>query len=221
LNLTHAYGCSPNFGSTAHVHPAQHAIDWLVVNGQALMYFANDGGIYRALDGYLGLASGDCGSSNQFDSLNQTLGSMTQFVSFAQHPSDANTLLGGAQGNGSPATSEALVSTKWRNVNSGDGGYTEINPVDPFEWFTSNPGVNIQRCTLGVQCQAQDFDSDPVVSSATLENDVGPFYTPFILDPQNPNQLIVGTCRVWRGATDGTGFIVLSNNFRQRKRCDL
>ena len=39
------------------------------------MYFANDGGIYRALDGYTGLITGDCGGSNQFDSLNGNLGS--------------------------------------------------------------------------------------------------------------------------------------------------
>jgi hypothetical protein len=105
LNLTHVYGCAPNLGSLAHVHPDQHAIDFVVASGKSLLYFANDGGIYRALDGYLGLTAGDCGGSNQFDNLNQTLGSMTQFVSFAQHSNDPNTLLGGTQGNGSPATS--------------------------------------------------------------------------------------------------------------------
>jgi hypothetical protein len=46
-------------------------------NTQAAMYFANDGGLYRALDGYSGLSSGDCGTPNSFESLNQTLGSMT------------------------------------------------------------------------------------------------------------------------------------------------
>ena len=51
-----------------------------------------------------------------------------------------------------------------------------------------------------------------VVSSATLDGDEGPFYTPFILDPQNSNEMIVGTCRLWRGASDGTGFNPLSNN---------
>ena len=212
MNLTHAFGCSPNFGALAHVHPAQHAIDALAGNGKSLLYFANDGGAYRALDGYTGLTSGDCSVSNQFDNLNQALGSMTQFVSFAQHPSDANTLLGGAQGNGSPATANALAGSGWRNVNSGDGGFSEINPANPTEWFTSNPGVNIQKCASGIECHAQDFEANPVVSSATLDGDEGPFYTPFILDPQNPNEMIVGTCRLWRGANDGTGFSALSNN---------
>ena len=48
-----------------------------------LMYFANDGGIYRALNGFTGLTTGSCSGTNQFDDLNQNLGSMTQFVSFS------------------------------------------------------------------------------------------------------------------------------------------
>ena len=35
---------------------------------------------------------------------------MAQFVSFSQHPTDPNTLLGGAQGNGSPATNQATTN---------------------------------------------------------------------------------------------------------------
>jgi len=45
LNLTHAYGCPPDFGSIAHVHPDQHDLDFMVVNGKAILYVANDGGI--------------------------------------------------------------------------------------------------------------------------------------------------------------------------------
>ena len=70
LNLTHVYGCS----SIAKVHPDQHDVDAIVSNGKAILYFANDGGIYRALDGYLGLTTNSCSGTNQFDSLNQTLG---------------------------------------------------------------------------------------------------------------------------------------------------
>ena len=215
LNLTHAYGCPPDFGSIAHVHPAQHALDFMLVNDgtQDVMYFANDGGIYRALDGYTGLTSGSCNAGNQFDSLNETLGSMTQFVSFSQHPNDPNTLLGGAQGNGSPATSASQSSASWLNVNLGDGGYSAIDPANPTAWFTANTDVSIQRCDLGVDCHASDFRNGLVVSNATVGGDSGALYTPYILDPQNSSELLVGTCRVWRGATDGTGFSPLTGNF--------
>ena len=64
INLTHVYGCSPIAGP-AHVHPAQHAMAGLIPatgsdSGNALLYFANDGGIYRALDGYNGLVKRAC-----------------------------------------------------------------------------------------------------------------------------------------------------------------
>jgi hypothetical protein len=215
LNLTHAFGCPPSLGSIAHVHPNQHALAFLLINSnhQSLMYFANDGGIYRALDGYTGLITGTCGGSNQFDSLNENLGSITQLVSFSQHPTDPNTILAGAQDNGSPATSSSQSNTGWANVNSGDGGYNEINPDNPTEWFTANTDVSIQRCAFGVDCRSQDFSSGLVVSNATVGGDSGGFVTPFILDPQNSGELLVGTCRMWRGATDGTGFSVLTDNF--------
>ena len=73
--------------------------------------------------------------------------------------------------------------------------------------------MSIQRCAFGVDCRAQDFSSGLVVSNATVGGDSGGFFTPFILDPQNSGELLVGTCRVWRGATDGSGFSVLTDNF--------
>ena len=215
VNLTHAYGCPPDFASLANVHPSQHAMDFIQIDNrsQVVMYFTNDGGIYRALDGYSGLTSGTCSVPNQFDSLNQTLGSMTEFVSLAQHPSDPNTMFGGVQGNGTPATATSQTSSSWTNVNSGDGGYTDINPSNPLEWFTSNTGVTIQRCAFGINCHSGDFNGDLVVSSSSLDGDQGPLYTPFMLDPQNPATMIVGTCRVWRGNTQGADFSVLGPNF--------
>jgi hypothetical protein len=217
LNLTHAYGCS----AIAMVHPAQHALSFLLTNNnqQDVMYFANDGGIYRALNGYADLTTGTCGGgTNQFDSLNMTLGSMTQFVSFSQALSDASTLLGGTQGNGSPGTQSTGGS--WQNVNFGDGGYTQISPLNEEEWFVSNPpdatsGVNIFSCTNsnGISCHTQDFQNNPVVSSATVGGDTGAYYPPYILDPQNPGELMVGTCRMWRGSATGGAYTVLSHSF--------
>lgn len=209
LNLTHVYGCP----SIAHVHPDQHAIDHTIssLTGKEILYFANDGGVYRALDGQRGLTSGSCSGANQFDSLNASLGSMTQFVSFSQSPVASTTLLGGTQDNGSPATSQAGIDTTWTTVNTGDGGYSEINPSNANDWFTENTGVSIQRCTVGINCDAVGFNQ--VVSSSTVAGDVGAFYTPYSLDPQSSNTMLVGTCRIWRGHTDGSGFVDISNNF--------
>jgi len=220
LNLTHVYGCDP-IAAPAHVHPDQHALAYAIPSsgsdaGNALLYFANDGGIYRALNGYSGLTSGSCSGPNQFDDLNQNLGSMTQFVAFSQHPSDPDTLLGGTQDNGSPATASATVSLGWGNVLGGDGGYDAIDPNVPTNFFASNPdippgGLQIQQCGSGVHCTDNEFS--PVVLSAALNGDDGAFYFPYILDPQSTSALLVGTCRIWRGPRGGGSYVALSPNF--------
>lgn len=214
LNLTHAYGCS----DVAKVHPDQHAIAFLVANGTALLYFAGDGGIYRALDGYTGLTSGACGSTNQFDSLNLALGPMTQFVSISQSSSDSNLIFGGTQDNGAPATAFSQSAGAWVNVNAGDNGFTAVNPANENEWFIAAPpnsasGVNLFRCANGISCRSLDFQNDQVVDSNALGGDTGPFYPPFLLDPQDFNELILGTCRIWRGTTIGGNFSLLSPDF--------
>ena len=220
MNLTHAYGCDPA-GAPAHVHPNQHALASMIPAsgsdfGNALMYFANDGGIYRALDGFLGLSTGSCTGTNQFDDLNQNLGSMAQFVSFSQHPTNDNILLGGTQGNGSPATNQATTNSSWGNVLGGDGGYNAIDPNTPLNYYASNPdippaGLGVQLCSSGANCNNGLFDF--VVTSEDLGGDDGAFYFPYILDPQSPSAMLVGTCRVWRGPRAGGVFAALSPNF--------
>lgn len=216
MNLTHAYGCSP-IAAPAHVHPDQHGLAWVIPStGNALMYFANDGGIYRALDGFTGLTTGSCSGANQFDDLNQNLGSMTQFVGFSQHPTDVNTILGGAQGNGSPATNQATTNPSWVNVLGGDGAYTAIDLLANSNWYASNPdvppgGLGIQLCSNGVNCNDSGFAE--VVTSGTLGGDDGGFYFPYILDSSSATTMLVGTCRVWRGPRTGGLFTALSPNF--------
>ena len=216
INLTHVYGCNP-IGAPAHVHPDQHALAYTFPSGSTsdLMYFANDGGIYRALDGFTGLTTGSCSGTNQFDDLNQSLGSMTQFVGFSQHLTNASLLLGGTQDNGSPATGTATTNLGWGNVLSGDGGYNAIDSSSG-NWFASNPdpgggNLNIQECSSGINCNDSLFNV--VVGSGNLGGDDGAFYFPYILDPQSATSMLVGTCRVWSGPRAGGIFSALSLNF--------
>jgi hypothetical protein len=220
LNLTHVYGCTP-LSALAHVHPDQHALAYAIPSsgaesGADLMYFANDGGIYRALNGFTGLTTGLCSGKNEFDDLNQNLGSMTQFVSFSQSPTDANTLLGGTQDNGSPATATATTSASWGNVLGGDGGYNAIDS-NTGDWFASQPDptpdseLTIQECPSGVNCNDSLFSV--VVNGNDVGGDHGAFYFPYILDPQSTTTLLVGTCRVWSGPRAGGAFTLLSLNF--------
>lgn len=212
INLTHVYGCNPGrLGAPAHVHPDQHGLAFMVASGKAVGYFAHDGGISRTLDGYAGLNTGSCTGTNQFDSLSETLGSMTEFVSVSVHPTDADIMLGGTQDNGSPKTNSATNNSTWQNALGGDGGFNAINPTNTNEWFAANPYVTIVKCEFGTACDNNGFVE--IVSSSNLGGDQGAFYTPYILDPQNPSELLVGTCRVWRISTSGSAPLQLSNDF--------
>ena len=224
INLTHVYGCNPT-ANISHVHPDEHGLDFRVIGGKAVMFFGNDGGVYRALNGFTGLVSGTCTSPNTsagigFENLNNSnLGSLTQFVSFSIHPSDQNTVLGGTQDNGSPAVTNATANPPtWFSANFGDGGDNEINQTNTAQWFTSYPlqqsvGVAITACNTAPNCAPPDFFNNLVVSSSNVGNDLSAFYTPYILDPQNSGEMLVGTCRVWRGSSAGGAFSALSPNF--------
>ena len=222
INLTHVYGCNP-LGAPAHVHPDQHGIGFMVVGDTSPGYFAHDGGISRTLDGYSGLETGSCSGTNQFDSLSQpqsagnteTLGSMTEFVSVAVHPTNGAILLGGSQNNGSPMTSTAGSSTTWQNALGGDGGFTAIDPANPSLWFAANPFVTIMACdsATGTGSDCNDSAFSLVVGSSNLGGDQGAYDTPYILDPQSTGEMLVGTCRVWQISTRGADPVRLSNDF--------
>ncbi|MCU1284865.1 MAG: hypothetical protein JWO13_1215 [Acidobacteriales bacterium] len=211
-NLTHVYGCAP-FGSISGVHPDQHAIDFSRGAFPTRIYFGNDGGLYRALDGS-GLTSSNCADSNPFDNLNAGIGSFSEFVSFSQHPTNPGILLGGLQDNGSPAldpNNAGVQGTTWRGIHVGDGGYNAIDPNTPTIYFASYPDINVQRCASGTSC-VEGLWTD-VVTANRVGNDGASFYPPFILDPAISTKLFFGTCRLWTGNTLGGNYNAISNNF--------
>jgi len=212
LNLTHVYGCSP-LGAPSHVHPDQHAIDFSKTAVPILIYFGNDGGVWRARD-ETALNSTSCGGANPFDNLNGNIGSLSEFVSFAQHPSDPEIILGGLQDNGSPVLVPGNAGANgllWQGVNDSDGGYNAIDPGSPNVFYTSLFDVSVQRCVSGTSCNQSTWAS--IVGPLQVARDGAAFYPPWMLDPQNSSQLVIGTCRLWRGPAAGGTYLQLSNNF--------
>lgn len=226
INLTHVYGCDASAGTLTsnHVHPDEHGIDFAI--GTQTIYFGNDGGIYRVLNGTQ-LTNGACPTAvtnSQFDNLNGSMGSMLQFVSFSQDPSDPSILLGGTQDNGSPKKDQSSPATTygfaWGAAHIGDGGYSAINPNNRFEWLTTYAYLPIQRCVNTslnpTSCNDATFTDD--ITSTKAGGDSTTFYPVYVFDPQPINQIVLGTCRIWRGASDASsgwapGGTPLSNNF--------
>jgi hypothetical protein len=212
MNITHVYGCSPE-GSTSNLHPDQHAIDFSVSTPN-VVYFGNDGGAYRTVNSS-GLNTGSCtpsGGHLPFGNLNTSLGSLAQFNHTTPDPSDSTGFIAGAQDNGTSMTNSSIASPglAWQAVLGGDGGHTAINPNTPTTVYTALTDAIIGVCTAGYSCNDNGFnyvtDNSGSANAGvdTLGGDSSAFYAPYILDPQLPTKMLIGTCRVWRGTASTT-----------------
>lgn len=208
MNLTHVYGgTNCTAGAPAHVHPDNHD---LAATNSGMVFVANDGGAYRSQN-TAELNTASCNTTQPFDNLNYNMGSMAQFVWGTAVPNDPAGMLAGSQDNGSSMTytGAATSGQQWLLTNGGDGGYNDIDPLNPKNWFTSNNDVSIQSCTLGGQCNRSNWGSNVSTSQDLVDNsdtggDASSFYAPWMLDPKLNTSLLVGTCRIWRGPTKRT-----------------
>jgi hypothetical protein len=205
-NTTNAAdGCA----APAQVAPAQQAMATLATLGQPLVYVGNDGGLWRSTDGVNQQAT-PCSvdDASHFQNLNGGLGSLAEIVDFAQHPSDAGTLLVGLGANGTAATSSASPTTSWPQLSTGEGGAVAIDPANPQLWYVSTAaGVSTRQCAKGAACSAADFTGTPTIGPTQTAGDGSLIDAPWLLDPALSSDILIGTCRVWRGpAANGSSW---------------
>ena len=200
-NTTNALnGCN----ASAQVAPAQHTLAALATTTNPILYLGNDGGLWRSLDGVA--ETGSACSSNDythFNNLNPAIatgGSLAEVVGFAQHPTDPNTLLAGLGANGSTATTAASNLTSWPQLSSGEGGYPSLDATTPTNWLLAiGAGINLKQCTLGSACTAASFTPPATLSATQTANDTALLDAPSPLDPALTTNVLLGTCRIWRG----------------------
>lgn len=193
----------------ARVAPAQHAIATLTITGGPLVYLGNDGGLYRSTDGVNQQGSA-CSpdDANHFQNLNSGLGSLAEVVSFAQDPALPGPLLAGLGALGTAGI--GFGSTAWPQLASGEGGTVAIDQANPANWYLSTgAGVNIARCTKGPACTSADFVS--TLGALQVSNDISAIHAPWLLDPQLTADILIGTCRTWRGPAS-TGALWSTSN---------
>ena len=205
-NTTNAVnGCA----APAKVAPSQHAVTAL----GALIYIGNDGGLWRSTDGVneQGVAC-SVDDATHFQNLNGGLGSLAEVVSFAQHPTDAGTLLVGLGANGTAATAGGATAANWPQISAGEGGTVAIDPGNPSLWYVSTAaGVSIRQCSNGTACTSADFAGAPTIGAAQVGGDDSLVDAPWLLDPALSSELVIGTCRAWRGPA-GSGALWSSAN---------
>ena len=168
------------------------------------VYFANDGGLYRTDDPYA--APVDLGGglfSIGFTEINNNLG-VTQFYGGAGHAGTGK-LFGGTQDNGTVLSLPAGGTDGWTFEFSGDGGMVSIDQTNSNFLYgeyvygrahrSSNGGTNAEFI-FGVNnvgaCKAAPF------SITDACNATANFIAPLLLDPGQPNRLLVGGLSLWR-----------------------
>ena len=180
-NLTNAY-------TTGYVHPDQHASAMVDANN---WYIGNDGGVWT---------TSNAGAT--FTDINNNLGTI-QFYSASPDPSASGAFLGGTQDNGTPYTGGGVT---WSDFFGGDGGYTDVNPGVPGQFYAEYFNVGLYRVdNFGPPVRT-------VVGTSTIP-DNSAIVVPFKVIPGSSPQVVMGTSRIWKGpgnANNGGGWGAIS-----------
>ncbi len=171
----------------SQLHPDQHC---LAIGPDGTLWVGNDGGVWKTTD-----------NGQHWINLNNNLG-LTQFYTLGIHPTDSTFLLGGNQDNG---TVRYEGNLGWPQVMGGDGGPVAI------EWDSPN----IYYTTYVRMTYLTKWDNGTYIADVT-----GPWSGeraswcngPLVVDPNQPNTLLVGTYRVWRTTDSGASWDSISND---------
>jgi hypothetical protein len=189
---------------SAQVGEFQHALAWNTSNPLEI-FIGNDSGLWRSTDA-IGETGPACSStdSTHFQNLNGTLGSLAEVESLSSVPTTPYTLMAGLGVNGVAGVKATAVTTDWPQILTGDGGPVAIDPSNSDNWYVNDQrGVGIYLCSQAAPCTPSDFGTTPVVTEADVDNDGDDMLVPaaFLVDPLETDDLLVATCRVWRGTS--------------------
>jgi hypothetical protein len=220
-NCPYSQGCAwrnttnSTVGFCAQVGEYQHALAWNAANPLEILV-GNDSGLWRSTDAIAetGLVC-DASDAGHFQNLNGSLGSLAEVVSIPQVGSTPYTMMAGLGANGTAGVKSTAGATDvWPEILGGEGGPVAINPANSNTWYVNNEaGVSIHRCSQQSPCTQADFGSAAVVNDADVGGDGLTMTEPaaFLVDPLDSSELLVGTCRVWRGGTSGASWTKAAN----------
>jgi hypothetical protein len=209
-NTTNAGTCM-----SAQVASYQHALAWNPSNPLEVMV-GNDSGLWRSMDA-IGETGAACSSTDatHFQNLNGNLGSLAEVVGVSQSTTTPYSMITGLGANGTAGVKGTSISTTaWPQILGGEGGPVAISPGSSpnsnATWYVNNQaGVSILACTQSAVCTPTAFGNSPVVNDSDVGGD-GLTMTapaPFVVDAVDSTQLLIGTCRVWRGSAGGSVWV--------------
>ena len=171
------------------VHVDHHAMEFDNNTGEILQ--GNDGGFYT---------SSNHGSS--WTKINNL--PITQFYDIAIDSLNPNRLYGGTQDNNSIRTVTGNVHN-WEALLGGDGMYTLVDYTNPDVYYCEYQWGGLYRFDeYGGSYIAYDFDSDRTN-----------WATPYVMHPQNPNILYLGTYKMYKTINQGDNWTAISDDLTQ------
>ena len=159
-------------------------------NANARVYFANDGGLYKAED--FKAVTVTTGWTN----LDNGLG-IAQFWGGAGSTTDGGPLVGGLQDSGT-----SVLRTQWQRWFGGDGGMTWIDQSNPAIMYGEYVNAAVIRTLNGGATIGEFFCEGITEASLTGECGSGTsgkanFIAPTMLDPNQPGRFLVGADSLW------------------------
>jgi photosystem II stability/assembly factor-like uncharacterized protein len=194
-------------GSSAHAdHHAIVAHPGFNNTSNRIVYFGNDGGVYRADDAIT------VEETSGWTNLNHNLG-ITQFYSGTS--SVSGVIFGGAQDNGTDKVVPQANMVppydpqNWSDFTGGDGGDVAADPLDPNYLYAVNQNLTLRRSSDAggsssyIYCDPANINP-PMNYQCTSSTGISDAYngalfvSPIVLDPNNANTMLAGGLSLWR-----------------------
>ncbi len=177
--------------------PQPHADHHVIVSppdfgpANRVIYFGNDGGLYRTNNIDIAGSSG----TTSWQNLNNELG-ITQFYGGAGLAAAGGKIIGGTQDNG---TLQRSSGTNWMRIFGGDGFFVAVDPISDAttygELYWAAVFRNGQSICTGITEAYTGTGTNPFCGPSTTQQ--ANFNSPFILDPNNRDRMLVGANSLW------------------------
>jgi uncharacterized repeat protein (TIGR01451 family) len=190
------------------LHPDFHAIA-VEPDNTGHVVIGNDGGVWQSPNKGGRLEAGQPLSAANWENLNGEVNPttagfvratglrITQFTSMATVPTTPGQYWGGTQDNGTQRKSIAAgtAGNRWFDQPSGDGGQVLVDPTNGGYVFGTYFGISPYRFTPDT---VGFFNGNEFIDGGINTNDRAEFYVPWVMNKANPNQLFLGTYRLYR-----------------------
>ncbi len=190
LSFERSTNSGASWSTVTPPHVDLHAAAW---DAAGRLVVGDDGGVHR---------SSNLGGT--WSSLNDGLGLIQFYAGASTHPTDDRVLFGGTQDNGTNRRS--TDSLLWTQVFGGDGGWTQLDQLNPSRVFCEFQGTgNLYRSTNG-------GNSFSAVGSGISGSDRNCFLPPYLIHPENSSLMLYATHRIYRSTNGGTSFSIASGD---------